>query len=188
MVNRQARAITGALKSTPIGPLVKESKAVGAGIAWKLGRNWKEKAIPLGRNKEVFNAELYGIQQAISIALKWGNPRRGPAVLNPNYSTVTVFSDFQAAIRRVKSNYPGAGQTIAKAIIAKTAILAAIGVSTTIKWVPSHIGIEGNERADKLAKKGAEKSINQDTDKHASFAYLSRLVKEQTRKEKLKRL
>jgi hypothetical protein len=110
-----------------------ESKAVGAGIAWKLGRNWKEKAIPLGRNKEVFDAELYGIQEAINIALKGGNPRRGPAVLNPGYSTVTVFSDSQAAIRRVKSDYTRAGQTIAKAIIAKTAILAAIGVSTTIK-------------------------------------------------------
>jgi hypothetical protein len=70
-----------------------ESKAVGAGIAWKLGRNWKEKAIPLGKNKEVFDAELYGIQQAMNIALKGGNPRRGPAILNPGYSTVTVFSD-----------------------------------------------------------------------------------------------
>jgi ribonuclease HI len=131
---------------------------VGAGIAWKLGGNWKEKAIPLGKNKEVFDAELYGIQQAISIALKGGNPQRGSAILNPGYSTVTVFSDSQAAIRRVRSDYPGAGQSIAKAIIAKTARLAAIGVSITIRWVPSHIGIEGNERADKLAKRGRETS------------------------------
>jgi ribonuclease HI len=163
-----------------------ESKAVGAGITWKIGRNWKEMAIPLGRNKEVFDAELYGIQQAIRVALKGGNSQKGPVVLDPGYSKVIVFSDSQAAIRRVKSDYPGAGQTIAKDIIAKTAILAKIGISTTIKWVPSHIGIEGNERADKLAKKGAEKPINQDTDKHASFAYLGRLVKEQARKEKLK--
>jgi hypothetical protein len=46
-----------------------ESKAVGAGITWKLDQNWKEKAIPLEKNKEVFDAELYGIQQAINIAL-----------------------------------------------------------------------------------------------------------------------
>jgi ribonuclease HI len=97
-----------------------------------------------------------------------------------------VFLDSQAAIRRLKSDYPGAGQTIAKAIIAKTAILAVIRISIIIKWVPSHIRIEGNERADKLAKKGAEKALNQNTDKHASFAYLGRIVKEQTQKEKLK--
>jgi ribonuclease HI len=102
----------------------------------------------------VFDAELYGIQQAINIALKGGNPRKGPAILNPGYSTVTVFSDSQTAIRRIRSDYPGAGQSITKDIIAKIAILAAIKVSITIKWVSSHIGIERNERADKLAKKG----------------------------------
>jgi ribonuclease HI len=58
-----------------------------------------------------------------------------------------------------------------KVIITKTAILAVIRVSTTIKWVLSHIKIEGNERADKLTKKGAEKSVNQNTDKHALFTY-----------------
>jgi ribonuclease HI len=114
----------------------------------------------------------------MDIALKGGNHRRGPAILNPGYFTVTVFSDSQAAIRRIRSDYTGAGQSIIKAIIAKTAILAAIRVSTTIKWVLSHIRIEGNERADKLAKKGAEKPVNQDTDRHASFVYLGRLVKE----------
>jgi hypothetical protein len=55
--------------------------------------DWKEKAIPLGKNKEIFDAGLYGIQQTISIALKGGNPQRGPAILNSGYSTVTVFSD-----------------------------------------------------------------------------------------------
>jgi ribonuclease HI len=127
----------------------------------------------------VFDADLYSIQQAINIALKGGNPRKGPAILNPGYSTVTVFSDSQAAIRRIRSDYPGASQSIAKDIKTKTVILlAAIKVSTTIKWVPSHIGIKGNEQTDKLAKKGAEKSVNQDIEKHASFIYLGRLVKE----------
>jgi ribonuclease HI len=62
--------------------------------------------------------------------------------------------------------------------ITKTVILAAIKVSITIKWVSNHIKIEGNERADKLTKKKAEKSVNQDIDKHASFTYLGRLIKE----------
>jgi hypothetical protein len=121
----------------------------------------------------------------MDIALKGGNHRRRPAILNSGYSTVTVFSDSQTAIRRIRSDYTEAGQSITKAIIAKTAILAVIRISITIKWIPSHIRIEGNERADKLTKKEAEKPVNQDTDRHASFAYLGRLVKEQTRKEKL---
>jgi ribonuclease HI len=71
-----------------------------------------------------------------------------------------MFLDSQAVIRRIRSDYLGAGQSITKDIITKTAILAAIRISTTIKWVPSYIRIEGNERADKLAKKKAEKPVN----------------------------
>jgi hypothetical protein len=66
--------------------------------------------------------------------------------------------------------------------------LQGLGSLTTIMRYLSDtwdIRIERNERADKLAKKRAEKSVNQDTEKHASFTYLGRLVKEQTRKEKL---
>jgi ribonuclease HI len=89
----------------------------------------------------------------MNITLKGGNHRRKPAILNSGYSTVTVFLDSQTAIRKIKSDYTGAGQSITKAIIAKTAILTVIRVSITIKWVLSYIGIEGNERADKLVKK-----------------------------------
>ena len=134
----------------------------------------------------MFDAELYGIQEAINIALRGGSPRKGPVALNPGYTRVTILSDSQAAIRRVQGDYLGAGQIIAKDIIAKAGILAKMGINTTIQWVPSHIGIEGNERADKLAKKGAKKPVNQDIDQHASLAYLGRQVKDQSRKERLK--
>jgi ribonuclease HI len=89
-----------------------------------------------------------------------------------------MFSDSQTAIRRIRSDYIRAGQAITKAIIAKTAILTVIRVFITIKWVSSYIKIEGNERADKLTKKKAEKPVNQNTDRHALFTYLGRLIKE----------
>jgi hypothetical protein len=69
----------------------------------------------------------------MDIALKKGNHRRGPAILNSGYSTVTVFSDSQTVIRRIKSDYTGAGQSIIKVIIVKTVILAVIRVFITIK-------------------------------------------------------
>lgn len=52
-----------------------ENKRVGTGIAWKNsdGR-WRTKKVYLGSNKEVFDAELYGIDQALEIALRAGRP------------------------------------------------------------------------------------------------------------------
>jgi hypothetical protein len=89
-----------------------------------------------------------------------------------------VLLDSQTAIRRIRNDYSGAGQSITKAIIAKIAILVVIKVSIIIKWVPSYIRIEGNERTNKLTKKKAEKPVNQNIDRHALFIYLGRLVKE----------
>jgi hypothetical protein len=89
-----------------------------------------------------------------------------------------VFSDSQTAIRRIRNDYTGAGQSITKAIIAKTAILAVIRVFITIKWILNYIKIKGNERANKLTEKRAEKPVNQNTDRHALFTYLGRLIKE----------
>jgi hypothetical protein len=69
----------------------------------------------------------------MDITLKGGNHRREPAILNLSYFTVIVFLDSQTAIRRIKNDYTEAGQSITKAIIAKTVILTAIRVFIIIK-------------------------------------------------------
>jgi hypothetical protein len=55
---------------------------------------WKEKALPLGKTKEVFDAELYGIQEALKLAYREHSIR----IL----SKVTIFSDSQAALKRAQ--------------------------------------------------------------------------------------
>jgi hypothetical protein len=114
----------------------------------------------------------------MNIALKGGNHRREPAILNSGYFIIIMFLDSQTAIRRIKSDYTEVDQFITKAIITKTVILTVIKVFIIIKWVFSHIKIERNERTNKLTKKRAEKPVNQNTDKHALFIYLGRLIKE----------
>jgi ribonuclease HI len=46
------------------------------------------------------------------------------------------------------------------------------GIQTSIRWVPSHIGIEGNEKANLLAKKAAKQPKNALVDEYSSFSYI----------------
>ena len=55
--------------------------------------------------------------------------------------------------------------------------LCEIGTSITLRWVPSHIGIEGNERADQAAKKAAGKTLVAPNDRYSSFSYIARATK-----------
>ena len=81
-------------------------------------------------------------------AIKGGNLVRRGIILEYPYTRVTIFSDSQAALRRAQGDHLGPGQAIAIEIIAKARELTRKKVKVTLKWVPSHIGIEGNERAD----------------------------------------
>ena len=51
-----------------------ETGAVGAGIAWEIGQKWYDRGRPLGNTKEVFDAELYGIRDALEVAIRGGTP------------------------------------------------------------------------------------------------------------------
>ena len=73
---------------------------------------------------------------------------------------VTIFTDAQAAIRRMASDEPGPGQQYAlqarRHIAALRRSVARPGVIIEIRWCPAHKGIAGNEKADEWAKIAAE--------------------------------
>ncbi len=54
--------------------------------------------------------------------------------------------------------------------------LASKSISINFYWVPSHLGIYGNEIADKLAKKGLSRRKTQSS--YTSLAYIGRLARE----------
>src|SRR5699024_8714519 len=80
-----------------------ENGGCGAGIAWQASRGaWKTRGFPLGKGREVLDAELLGIVQAFRMALKMGDQK-----------PVTILLDSQAAITRLRHTQPGPGQTLA---------------------------------------------------------------------------
>jgi len=150
-----------------------DSEATGAGIAWKTFK-WNRKCLALGRSKEIFDAELFGLLEAFKIAIKEKRKK--------DFKSLTIFSDSQTAILRILNDELGPGQALAKEIIRTAEKLSSKGVQIFIRWVPSHINIQGNEEADSLAKKAANQPKNILIDGYSSFSYINRLVQ----KEKLK--
>jgi len=71
---------------------------------------------------------------------------------------VTIFSDAQAAIKRIASDEPGPGQQCALQERKHIAALrrARQEIIIEIQWCPAHRGVAGNEKADEWAKTAAE--------------------------------
>lgn len=90
----------------------------------------------------VFQAEIF----AIEMAMKNINARDITA------SRITIFVDSQAAIKALKSNVVKS-TTVSRC--REELIKAATRHQVNICWVPGHCNIEGNEKADELAKNGS---------------------------------
>jgi ribonuclease HI len=128
------------------GPRLENGRC-GAGIAWQEpGGIWKTQGFPLGKGCEVFDAELLGVVRALQLAEKVEDQR-----------PVIILLDSQAAIARLQHTQPGPGQTLAIQAHTIAKELHARGHQPTIQWVPGHAGIEGNEKADQVAKQPANK-------------------------------
>jgi ribonuclease HI len=140
----QAKLLARSYEETAIytdGSRIKDDYT-GAGLAWKTQGSWKEKSFYLGRNKVVLDAELFAISKAIDIALS----RQGPT---------TIFSDAQSALEMIQEgrSWPVAIQDIWE----KAEKLQRKGIPISLYWTPAHEGTIGNERADRAAKRGAQR-------------------------------
>lgn len=94
----------------------------------------------LTNGTSIFSAELIGIYQALKIACEKARP----------LEEIYVFSDSRSAIQSVTST----GQKTSHYILRTHNLLRQLkesGATVTLVWIPSHCGIAGNERADKLA-------------------------------------
>ena len=124
----------------------------------------------MGRNKEVFDAEVFAIHQALGHL----NDR------DERDQQYTVFSDSQAAISRVQHDRTGPGQALAKRTIELVKNMVDRGNSVTLRWTPAHAGVEGNEQADGMAKRAAEGKEERVAPQYLMEASLAHLTRKTT--------
>jgi len=99
----------------------------------------------MGKNQEVYVAELHTHLPCYAHAFQ-----------EPRGQKITIFADAQAALQRIASDTPGPGQRYALAIAQQAHDLwEQRRVSVQFRWVPSHAGTTGNEKADEWTKMAA---------------------------------
>jgi len=125
-----------------------ENEATGYAVAWKNGQTWEGIKTHMGFSQEAYDAECAALARALETAAK-----KTPA---PKH--VTIFTDAQAAIKRMASDEPGPGQKYALEARKHIATLrrAVPDITIEIRWCPAHEGVEGNEQADRWAKLAAD--------------------------------
>jgi ribonuclease HI len=95
----------------------------------------------LSDNLSVFTAELAAIRKALELARDY----RGAG----ESRNIVVFSDSLSSIQSLDSSRPHNRPDILKDL---SKLKKSLGNTVTIAWIPSHVGIRGNEEADRLAK------------------------------------
>src|SRR5699024_2138 len=100
---------------------------------------------------------------------------------------VTILLGSKAAIARLRHTKPGPGQAQAIQAHAIARNLGGQRRQPTIRWVPGHEGVEGNERADQVAKQAASKPPGRGP-KEISLAFACRARTEAITAQKQRRL
>ena len=124
---------------TPVGP-------AGAGVVlMHQGVVLEERAVPLAPVATVMDAELHGIFSGLVRA----------SSVNLGAPNIRLFSDSSAALQAICRVEPSARTLQVRPVLRLLRRLRNSGRDVQVHWVPAHVGVSGNERADRQAKEAA---------------------------------
>ena len=105
---------------------------------------------------------LFGLLRGLEAAI---NFQQEILELDRRRSTIILFADNMSSVKAIMEEKPGPSQHISQQFM--EAAMAFLNknwrANIEISWVPGHMGIEGNNRADKLAKEVTELKLATET-------------------------
>ncbi|KAI5853747.1 hypothetical protein BZA05DRAFT_394570 [Tricharina praecox] len=105
----------------------------------------------MGKDQKAYGCECAAIARAITVAGAW----------RPQVERIVVYTDSQAAVKRMSHDNPGPGQKWARQAVESRRKLGRETI-VEVRWCPSHKGIPGNEKADEWAKHATERPGSRD--------------------------
>ncbi|KAJ6029797.1 hypothetical protein N7499_012205 [Penicillium canescens] len=107
----------------------------------------------------VYAAELSGIEMALARAISDNKANtKDTRSKRTTAREVIILSDSQAAIQAVQNPQRPSGQYVLKLLYSHVRTLRSQSTFVTLRWIPAHVGVPGNEAADGNAKCAALES------------------------------
>lgn len=104
----------------------------------------------MGKNKEILDAELWAIAIALEVAeLEIGSNCSAP---------IKVSTDSREALTIIQQSFPRTSSPYLKSLIYQRALgLKNNGRSVAVRWIPSHVGLVGHDKAYQSAENRARR-------------------------------
>ena len=111
------------------------------GAAFYVPQRQHEEAFRLTDQVAILTAELIAIRQVLLYLIK-----------EKKTKSVVIYCDSLSALQSLERGESRSRPNLLREIINLNHSINAAGTITRFHWIPSHVGLNGNERADKLAK------------------------------------
>ena len=109
----------------------------------------------MGRFAEIYDAEMLALLRGLEAAIDF---QHETPELDRRRSTIVLFAENTSSVEAITEEKPGPSQHISQGFV--KAVMSFLDknrrASIEVLWVPGHIRIEGNDRADELAKEATE--------------------------------
>jgi ribonuclease HI len=138
---------------------------------YEIGNSWNQRRYLLRGTSNVYRAKLSAVAEALAIAFSWAIHKQvldeNSPQLESRVHEISIFTDSQDVLTKLENLRHRAlterqmqGDFILRKLITRSQYLRRLGVRVELRWVPGHARVEGNERADKAARRAAKNGVD----------------------------